>query len=152
VTFKWNGATDPDADPLSYSLFVCSEDTYPDACSTPVVTLPSAVSQGAAAYKYVGSGVGLFLFGAVFTGMLGRRRKVSSFHALLVVVMMLSLLVLPGCGQLPGDGWWLNSQFEATFSFSGESGDTTVILWKVEATDGIYTTSSGLRSFELRLP
>jgi hypothetical protein len=149
VVFKWDGSTDPDDDPLTYNLFWCRENTFSGPCSTPVATVPPPASQGSAAYGYAGTGAGLFLFGAVFAGMRGRRRAAVWLLTVLVVAASLSL-VLPGCSGDGGDPSdpTVSGQFEVQVAVpAGPHGNPFTYFWKVEATDGIYNTPSVVAVF-----
>jgi hypothetical protein len=148
LDLRWKTCSDPDGDNVRYSLYV-SED--PDFADTTPVEIASIVKKGVA---YAGTGLGMMLFGIVFSGIKNRRRML-----LLISAILIAGALLISCGG--GDDWnWDGGSdtstttpttgTEATYELTGLSQDTTY-YWKIAADDGNGgTAESEVREFTTR--
>lgn len=97
VTFKWNRATDPDGDTVSYDFYLCTNSSF-TACG-PVNVAVNALSETQLAGLLGGLGGSGFLL----AGLMGAgRAQHKKFKAMLAIVMLLSLL--GSCGGGGGGG------------------------------------------------
>ncbi|GAB4390716.1 MAG: hypothetical protein Kow0025_24610 [Thermodesulfovibrionales bacterium] len=136
VTFHWNTASDPDGDPVTYDLFVCTDQTFA-ACPNPENSTPIA-SVGTGGGVKAAWALGVVALGAAFAGGLGRRRRI----ALLLVVALIAGAAFVACD---GDVK-VSVKSDRSFTVAGLDPATTY-FWKVVATDGADSTDSSVRSF-----
>ncbi|NOZ68262.1 MAG: hypothetical protein GXP46_03230 [Deferribacteres bacterium] len=145
VEFVWKKSTDPDGDPVTYSLHVCEDGGFTTGC----ISRENISSTGNRGIYYAGGGSGLLLFGMIFAGgaLKGKRRT-----ALLLVIIMISASVLVSCGSGGGGhgGGNPDNSDQLTQTVSGLKAGTTY-YWKVVADDGRgAATASSVRNFTTR--
>jgi len=86
LTFRWRPSSDPDGDPVSYEISVCT-DADPFANCTPVqVTAANDAFGHANVAGIAGPLGGLLLFGVILAAPIGRKRKLVLLATLLLVV------------------------------------------------------------------
>lgn len=134
--FRWDPATDPDGDPVTYDLFVCTQSDFTECA--PINTTPITASLVVKGTMFAGTGLSLMVFGFILTGD-GRRRWLAA--ALLVIVLLAGTL-FTSCRLWDWDG----SEDEVMFTVDTLSSDTQY-YWKVVASDGTDTTDSAVWSF-----
>lgn len=143
VSLEWNSSSDVDGDDVTYDLYVCEGDIYfSPPCDNPVNDLPIAsASANGAVYLAGGSGVGIMFFGFVFTGGIGRKRRL----AILLAVLVMAGAILVSCGGGGSDSPAIQGG-DTTYTLSGMAGGT--YYWKVMATDGKDRTPSAVWRFK----
>jgi hypothetical protein len=147
VTFKWKKSTDTDGDSITYSLYVCGNQSF-TGCN-PVQT--ASVDKKSFSVAGVGGYVaGLFLIGIIISGGISRRRKIL----LIIAVVLVSGMLFVSCGggggnggntPAPGNGGGTPApdngetppvaEDEVAYTVSGLNAGTTY-YWKVVADDG----------------
>jgi CSLREA domain-containing protein len=129
VTFRWQAATDPDGDTVTYLINYCTNSGFTSCSPVDVASL----------------GVGLILFGVVASGLWAGRKRV----ALLAITMICIGTLLIACGGDGGDdgGSPPAPTNEVSYTVSGLSPSTTY-YWKVIVDDGNGgSTESAVFSF-----
>ena len=97
VTFKWNRATDPDGDTVSYDFYICTNSSF-TACGAVNVAL-SELSET----QFAGLLGGLGGSGLLIAGLMGAgRAQHKKLKTLLTATLLLSLL--NSCGGGGGGG------------------------------------------------
>jgi len=137
VTFEWNRSTDPDGDPVTYDLFVCTDNTF--ASCDPVNTTPIMASAAMKGVAYASAGFGMVFFGIIFAGGIDGRRKLALFLATTLLIGV----SLAACGDGGGSS---APHGQVSFTATGLSSGTTY-YWKVVANDDTDSTDSETRSF-----
>ncbi len=136
VAFTWRKSTDPDGDPLSYNLYVGTDNTF--AAVIPIVVPGSVSPTGRAAAG--GPGVlPLFMFGIVAAIGVSRRRTrtVLGLAAALAVGAALAC-----CGGDDGNGGIFGNEPVTTVSSAvANLRPGTTYYWKVSAADGHGNTT-----------
>ena len=138
VTFEWNRSADPDADPVTYNLFICTDNTFaacPDPVNTTPITTAAVTKKGLA---FAASGLGMMFFGIAFAAGISRRRKVALLLALALTTGMLFIACSNDETSTP--------RGQVSFAASGLSTGTSY-FWKVVATDGTGSIDSVTRGF-----
>lgn len=152
VAFKWNRATDPEGDALTYKLFVCTNSSF-TGCN-PVTTVASADDgKSAKGVLYAGS---LVLFVGMAAAGLGRRRLLAAL-AIIAIAMMLMMACSGsdsgGSSSNGGNGGGGNggtATSDYSIHISGLS-TGTMYYWRVAVEDiGNNMTYSEIRSFSTR--
>jgi len=139
VTFEWNMSTDADGDPVTYDLYVCTDNTF--ATCSPVNDTPiTASASGASDIAFAASGMGMMFFGVAFVAGIGRKKTV----ALLMAMALAAGVLIVACGD--GGGGSSSPHGQVSFTESGLTAATTY-YWKVVANDGTDSTDSATRSF-----
>lgn len=127
VIFSWNKSTDPDGDPVTYDLYVCTDQTFA-GCPDPVNPAPIA-SAVKGAVSLLAAGIGFMLLGIALGGSSSRKKMA----ALLVAALIIAGLSLAACGG--GDEKPVVPVGEVAYPVSGLS-PSTLYYWKVVAGDG----------------
>lgn len=136
VEFRWLKSTDPDGDPVTYTLYVCD--------TSGCIKRENTASLINRNMFYAGTGPGLLVFGIMLAGGMRGKRKT----ALLLIMVMAASLFLISCGS-GGGGETVPAADgnEIVRTVSGLKPATTY-YWKVLADDGNRgITESEVRSF-----
>lgn len=141
VTFKWNEATDPEGETVTYQIRYCTEANF-NGCDE--LNVASSKPQFARQAGMAAVAASFLLIGIVSIGGVKRRGKA----AFLIGFLMMTGLVFSSCGG--GSGGSSNGTGpvnEVTYNASNLSPQTTY-FWKVIAEDSKgATTESETRSF-----
>jgi len=141
VEFRWLKSTDPDGDPVTYTLYVCDTSGCIKSGNT-----ASLINSN---MFYAGTGSGLLVFGIVLASGMRGKRKI----ALLLVMIMAASLFLAACGSGGGGGGDTTPAADGNEIVRTVSGlkPATTYYWKVLADDGNRgITESEVRSFTTR--
>jgi hypothetical protein len=142
VDLTWKRSTDPDNDPITYSINICTDPTFTGCTEVPVSNVANRSNKG----MFYAGGAGLFMIGITFIGGLGRKRRII---LLLIIVVLFSGGVLISCNNSNSSN--VQGKFldigEKSYTVSGLSTKTTY-YWKVSASDGEGDpTESSVNSF-----
>ncbi len=138
VEFRWERSTDPDGQPVTYSVKYCTDSGLTAGCTT--VDVPNyLLGQKNKSTFYAGWVTGLFMIGMTFIGGLTRRRKLL---LLLVIVVLFAVGSFISCGNssVSGGGGSI-PPIQKSYIAPGLTSGTTY-YWKVTATDGIDPVDS----------
>jgi hypothetical protein len=144
VPFEWIPSSDPEGDQVSYRFFLGTDLSFAGVVPVPVARTGS----GKTADPFEGPGfprwlpVVLFLSGILFT------RKSAKLAGALVLAGILGVFGIAGCGSGGGSSSTPPpaASNNVTHTAAGLVPNTTY-YWKVEADDGLASTTSPTRSF-----
>ena len=143
VEFRWNASVDPDGDPVTYLFFLDTDPSFAGTVPVPVSPAGTASAAGSV-LPFMLPAAGLAL-----SGTTRRSGQVRMALALLLLLAILPVFAVPGCGGgggTPGPG----AQVVA-HPVSGLA-PGTVYFWKVAADDGTDSTESATGSFSTGTP
>jgi len=97
LSFEWERATDPDGDPVSYTLFVC-DDPDPQVCAPALEAAPNKPEIAVLSYS-----AGFFLVGIVFLSWgKSEKPKKNRKAARLLILFLFSSMLLVSCSSSGG--------------------------------------------------
>jgi hypothetical protein len=144
VAFEWLPSADPEGDPVSYRFFLGTDPSFAGVVPIPVARIGS----GKTADSFKGPGfppwlpVVLLLLGNLFT------RRSAKLAGALVLAGILGVFGIAGCGSGGGTSSAPPPAVSNNIAHTAAGlAPNTTYYWKVEADDGLASTSSTTKSF-----
>ena len=145
IDFIWENSIDPEGNPLTYTINICTNNGFSIGCITPIVIAKTSTLFMFAA---IGGSSSFMLLGLV-APLRNKKQKIAVTSALIF-----ASLLLTSCGGGGGGGGEAN--FEPGAGNSGKRITSltmgTTYYWKVTVSDGTTPVDSEIRSFTTSPP